>query len=176
MIILEIEEGGWGEQQGMEAFDILVAINGNPINNMLDVRNAVMGTGLKPGDTVDLLIIRDGHFRKIPYEITWIDFTNYLDFYDSSMDEKEMPRVPEPDKPEEPVEDEPSNGWLEFNGGQQDPLSISQLRVDAQVGDLYIFPYTMLHGVYPFNGTDEVRRTMSYNCNLYKPGQVQVDA
>ena len=32
-----------------------------------------------------------------------------------------------------------------------------------------MFPYTLMHGVYPFNGTDEVRRTMSYNCNLYRP-------
>ena len=70
-------------------------------------------------------------------------------------------------------EDTPSNGNLEFNGGQQDPLSISQLRVDAKVGQLYIFPYTLLHGVYPFNGTDEIRRTMSFNCNLYKPAVVQ---
>ena len=70
-------------------------------------------------------------------------------------------------------EDTPSNGMLEFNGGQQDPLSISQLRVNAEVGELYVFPYTMLHGVYPFNGTDQVRRTMSYNCNLYKPATVQ---
>ena len=106
MIVLDIEEGEWAYQQGMEAFDVVVAIDGEPINNMLDVRNAVMGTGLRPGDTVDLLIIRDRHFRKIPYEITWIDFTSYLDFYDKSMDEKEMPRVPDPDKPEEPVEPE----------------------------------------------------------------------
>ena len=70
-------------------------------------------------------------------------------------------------------EDTPSNGNLEFNGGQQDPLSISQLRVDAKVGQLYVFPYTLLHGVYPFNGTDEIRRTMSFNCNLYKPAVVQ---
>ena len=70
-------------------------------------------------------------------------------------------------------EDTPSNGNLEFNGGQQDPLSISQLRVDAKVGQLYIFPYTLLHGVYPFNSTDEIRRTMSFNCNLYKPAVVQ---
>jgi len=70
-------------------------------------------------------------------------------------------------------EDTPSNGRLEFTGGQQDPLSISQNRVDAKVGELYVFPYTLLHGVYPFNGTDEVRRTLSYNCNLYKPAAVQ---
>jgi hypothetical protein len=70
-------------------------------------------------------------------------------------------------------EDTPSNGRLEFTGGQQDPLSIPQNRVDAKVGELYVFPYTLLHGVYPFNGTDEVRRTLSYNCNLYKPAVVQ---
>ena len=70
-------------------------------------------------------------------------------------------------------EDTPSNGNLEFNGGQQDPLSICQLRVDAKVGQLYVFPYTLLHGVYPFNDTDEIRRTMSFNCNLYKPAVVQ---
>ena len=70
-------------------------------------------------------------------------------------------------------EESPSNGRLEFTGGQQDPLSISQNRVDAKVGELYVFPYTLLHGVYPFNGTDEIRRTLSYNCNLYKPSAVQ---
>ena len=66
--------------------------------------------------------------------------------------------------------DTPSNGWLEFTGGNSDPLSISQVKLDAQVGDLFVFPYTLLHGVYPFNGTDEIRRTLSYNCNLMKPG------
>ena len=70
-------------------------------------------------------------------------------------------------------EEDPSNGWLEFSGGQQDPLSIPQLRVDAQVGELYVFPYTLLHGVYPFNGTEEIRRTMSFNCNLFKDAVVQ---
>ena len=70
-------------------------------------------------------------------------------------------------------EEQPSNGMLEFTGGQQDPLSIPQNRVDAKVGELYVFPYTLLHGVYPFNGTDEIRRTLSYNCNLYKPAVVQ---
>ena len=70
-------------------------------------------------------------------------------------------------------EEHPSNGRLEFSGGQQDPLSIPQLSVDAQVGEIYIFPYTLLHGVYPFNGTDEIRRTLSYNCNLFKDAVVK---
>mgnify|MGYP003651094551 CR=1 FL=1 len=67
----------------------------------------------------------------------------------------------------------PANGRLEFGGGQQDPLSISQLRVDADVGELFIFPYTLLHGVYPFNGTNETRRTMSYNCSLHAPEYIK---
>jgi len=65
-------------------------------------------------------------------------------------------------------EEKPANGYLEFSGGDQSPLSISQCRVDAQVGEFYVFPYTLLHTVYPFNSTDEVRRTMSYNCDLIR--------
>ena len=68
-------------------------------------------------------------------------------------------------------EERPANGWLEFSGGDQAPLSMSQFRVDVQVGEFYVFPYSLLHGVYPFNSTDEVRRTLSYNCNLFKKGK-----
>ena len=67
-------------------------------------------------------------------------------------------------------EERPANGWLGFSGGDQAPLSSSQIRVDAQVGEFYVFPYTLLHEVYPFNSTDEVRRTMSYNCDLIRKG------
>ena len=63
-------------------------------------------------------------------------------------------------------EEFPANGWLEFSGGDQATLSSSQRRVDAQVGNFYVFPYSLLHGVYPFNSTDEVRRTLFYNCDL----------
>ena len=69
--------------------------------------------------------------------------------------------------------DDPSNGYLEFTGGNQDPLGVSQFRTNAQVGEFYVFPYTMLHGVYPFNGTDQTRRTLSYNCDLIKPTEVE---
>ena len=63
----------------------------------------------------------------------------------------------------------PANGWLEFTGGDQAPLSASQIRMDAQVGDFYVFPYTVTHGVYPFNSTNQKRRTLSYNCDLLRP-------
>jgi hypothetical protein len=60
----------------------------------------------------------------------------------------------------------PSNGHLEFIGGQQHSLAISQLRLSPKVGDFFIFPYTLVHTVYPFSGTDQMRRTLSYNCDI----------
>ena len=60
----------------------------------------------------------------------------------------------------------PSNGHLEFIGGQQHSLAISQLRLSPKVGDFFIFPYTLVHTVYPFSGTNQVRRTLSYNCDI----------
>ena len=60
----------------------------------------------------------------------------------------------------------PSNVHLEFIGGQQHSLAISQIRLSPKVGDLFIFPYTLVHTVYPFSGTDQVRRTLSYNCDI----------
>ena len=62
--------------------------------------------------------------------------------------------------------DSPSNGHLEFIGGQQHSLAISQFRLSPTVGDFFVFPYTLVHGVYPFYGTDQVRRTLSYNCDI----------
>jgi hypothetical protein len=66
----------------------------------------------------------------------------------------------------------PTNGHLEFIGGGQTQLSIPQVKVDAKPGEFYVFPFSLMHGVYPFNGTDEVRRTLSCNCNLFKPTQL----
>ena len=65
-------------------------------------------------------------------------------------------------------EDSPHNGHLEFLGNDSSPIAVNQFRLDAQVGDFFMFPYTMLHGVYPFWGTDQARRTLSYNCDLIR--------
>ena len=37
-------------------------------------------------------------------------------------------------------------------------------------GEFYVFPYDMRHCVYPFNGTNQVRRTLAANCDVeYNP-------
>ena len=110
MIVVDIKEGEWADEHGMEKFDVVVAVDGEPTNNMLDIRDIVMGRNYKPGQIVDLLIIRDGHFRKFEYELAWIDFENYLEFYDKSMVEKKM--IPEsilPPTLPTPPDDEPSS-------------------------------------------------------------------
>ena len=62
--------------------------------------------------------------------------------------------------------DSPANGHLEFIGGAQHSLSMSQIRLSPKVGDFFVFPYTLVHAVYPFRDTDQVRRTLSYNCDI----------
>jgi|TARA_R110000868_G_scaffold30936_1_gene113813 hypothetical protein len=59
----------------------------------------------------------------------------------------------------------PTNGTLELIAGSG-VLSYNQLRINMNVGDFFVFPYDMMHGVYPFNGTIDTRRTLSYNCDL----------
>ena len=62
----------------------------------------------------------------------------------------------------------PANGLLEFNGNGGGMFSNNQCKMHTKVGDLLIFPYDLRHGVYPFHGTTECRRTLSYNCDLTK--------
>jgi hypothetical protein len=64
-------------------------------------------------------------------------------------------------------EDDPANGRLELVGNGGGMFGYNQHKVDLEVGDLYIFPYDMKHGVYPFTGKG-VRRTLSYNCDMKK--------
>ena len=60
----------------------------------------------------------------------------------------------------------PANGQLEFNGNGGGMFSHNQCKINIKVGDLLIFPYDLKHGVYPFHGTTQTRRTLSYNCDL----------
>jgi len=66
--------------------------------------------------------------------------------------------------------DMPANGHLEFIGGNADLLGKNSLKTNVEEGQFYIFPYSLMHGVYPFYDTDEKRRTLSYNCDLIRMG------
>jgi hypothetical protein len=59
-----------------------------------------------------------------------------------------------------------SNGKLELIHGSRQFLSNSTLKITPSVGDFYFFPNYMMHTVYPFSGTDEERRSISFNAEL----------
>ena len=59
-----------------------------------------------------------------------------------------------------------SNGNLELIHGSKMFLCNSTIRLKPKVGDFYFFPNYMMHNVYPFNSTDEERRSISFNAEI----------
>ena len=45
-------------------------------------------------------------------------------------------------------------------------LNHSTLNIKPVVGDFYFFPNYLMHTVYPFSGTDEERRSISFNARI----------
>ena len=54
-------------------------------------------------------------------------------------------------------------GTLELIHGSRQFLSNSKFKITPKVGDFYFFPHYLMHTVYPFKGTDEERRSISFN-------------
>jgi uncharacterized protein (TIGR02466 family) len=59
-----------------------------------------------------------------------------------------------------------SNGNLVFINGSANLFSNSAFEVKPEVGDFYMFPNYLDHAVYPFSGTDQERRSVSFNAVL----------
>ena len=57
-------------------------------------------------------------------------------------------------------------GNLTFAHGHKHFLSNSLLQIKPRVGDFYFFPNYLMHTVYPFKGTDEERRSISFNADI----------
>ena len=54
-------------------------------------------------------------------------------------------------------------GTLNLIHGSMQFLSNSVFEIKPEVGDFYFFPNYLMHTVYPFKGTDEERRSISFN-------------
>ena len=54
-------------------------------------------------------------------------------------------------------------GTLNLIHGTRQFLSHSIFQIKPEVGHFYLFPNYMMHTVYPFRGTDEERRSISFN-------------
>ena len=54
-------------------------------------------------------------------------------------------------------------GTLNLIHGSRQFMSNAKLKIEPKVGDFYFFPHYLMHTVYPFKGTDEERRSISFN-------------
>jgi len=68
------------------------------------------------------------------------------------------------------AEQAPQNGKLQILGSANGQFAKVDYQPPMELRDFYIFPYDMRHCVYPFNGTNDTRRTLAANCDvLYDP-------
>ena len=58
------------------------------------------------------------------------------------------------------------NGRLQILGAANGQFAKIDYQPPMDLRDFYVFPYDMRHCVYPFNGTDETRRTLAANCDV----------
>ena len=56
-----------------------------------------------------------------------------------------------------------TGGTLNLLHGTRQFLSNSIFQIQPKVGHFYLFPNYMMHTVYPFKGTEEERRSISFN-------------
>ena len=54
-------------------------------------------------------------------------------------------------------------GTLNLIHGSRQFMSNPRYKIIPEVGDFYFFPHYLMHTVYPFKGTDEERRSISFN-------------
>jgi hypothetical protein len=60
----------------------------------------------------------------------------------------------------------PQNGKLQILGAANGQFAKIDFQPSLKVRDFFIFPYDMRHCVYPFNSTNETRRTLAANCDV----------
>ena len=89
-----VEPDSHADKQGMKNFDVIVSIDGYPINDMRDIQRVMYDK--KPGELIYLLVVRKGEFILIPYALETLDFP--ADFYDEDKPEGLPIPDPVPDK------------------------------------------------------------------------------
>ena len=96
LIAIEVNEEDWAYERGVRSFDTFVAVEGFPINTLIDLKKIIKG--YRPGDMVTVIYIRDKHFRIMEYELGQIEFDEYLDFYDKKMADRFDGPAPPPEE------------------------------------------------------------------------------
>ena len=98
MIMNFIEPDSHADKQGMKNFDVIVSVDGYPINDMRDIQRVMYDK--KPGELIYLLVNRKGEFILIPFVLETLELAD--DFYD---EEEPTGDVPPDDSEEKDLED-----------------------------------------------------------------------
>ena len=69
-------------------------------------------------------------------------------------------------KPVQETKKNNERGKLQLIHGSRMFLSSSCFNITPKVGDFYLFPHYLMHQVFPFSGTDEERRSISFNAEI----------
>ena len=93
----------WAVDHGLKELDVLIAFNDHIINHNNDLHGAIRDH--VPGDIVRLMLIRQGRFMFLDYELTSLDFDAYLEYYDKRRTDLEEEGKKEPAPPSEEDED-----------------------------------------------------------------------
>ena len=93
------EEDGneYAFSQGLEEFDVIVAVNGLPVNNMDDLSNII--PEFRPDDIITLMVLRQGGFKNIKFKLSSFDF-DYLDYYNKQQEKRQQSLPAPPEGPE----------------------------------------------------------------------------
>ena len=81
--------------EGLEKFDTIVGVDGHAINRQEHITDIIRTKN--PGDTVDLLIIRDRVYKNVTVTLKKLEITG-----DQLFNKKGQPTVPQPPNPEKP--------------------------------------------------------------------------
>ena len=65
LMAMNVEEGDYASDQGIENFDVIVSFDGHPVNYLRQLKEVIVN--YNPGDIVTLLVIRGGHFICLLY-------------------------------------------------------------------------------------------------------------
>ena len=88
IMVRGIEEDGHSYKQGLRDFDTIIAINGLPTNDRMELADVLLGNDID--DNVVITIIRRGVFMNINFLLTYSKF-DYNKYYDKDATPKGMP-------------------------------------------------------------------------------------
>jgi len=62
--------------------------------------------------------------------------------------------------------EQPTDGRLQFVTGNECFIDNTSMLIHPEIGNFYLFPYSLKHCVYPFKG-DGIRRSLSFNVDVF---------